>query len=307
MTNASLDLVATIRGCMCSLSGAQRRVAEVVLSDPEWAVRANVATLAERAAVSAPTIVRFSRSLGCQGLRDFKLRLAQALVGGTPYLHRSVNPHDSTAGIVHKLLHGAAAALTELERHLDVTAVEAAIDTLAKARRVDCYGVGATSTFLANDAQARFFRLGLVSNAYFDAHLQLISAATLGKEDAVLAISYVGRMPFLLEAVEVAREQKATVIGLTQPATPLARLCDIPLTFRVPEDEALRVGTEAYLAQLALLEILTVGVGIRRGPPAIAMLKRFHDVLRERGVDSEAHPVLKQVWSKMKASPAEGR
>jgi hypothetical protein len=53
---------------------------------------------------------------------------------------------------------------------------ESAIGKLAAARRIDCYSVGFISTFLATDLQARLSRLGLASNAYFNAHMQLVSA-----------------------------------------------------------------------------------------------------------------------------------
>ena len=46
------------------------------------------------------------------------------------------------------------------------------------------------------------------------------------------------------------------------------------------------------VAQLAYLEILMVGVGLRRGPAAFRRLKRVRQVLKERGSQNEIHPVL---------------
>ncbi len=60
----------------------------------------------------------------------------------------------------------------------------------------------------------------------------------------------------------------------------------------VPVDRAMRVGTEAYLAQLTYLEILMVGVGLRRGPASFRTLERVRQVLKERGSESEPHPVM---------------
>ncbi|MCC6197814.1 MAG: MurR/RpiR family transcriptional regulator, partial [Burkholderiales bacterium] len=253
-----MDLIAAIRERAGRLPKAQQQVAAAVLEDPAFAVRANVDDIARRADVSPPTIVRFCRALGFAGLREFKLHLAQALAVGTPTLHRAVAPGDDMRTVAHKILHGAATALTRLESHIAPQALERAVACIAKARRVDCYGVGSTSNFIATDAQARFFRLGIVSNAYTDAHFQLISAATLARGDVALAISYVGRMPTLMEAVEVARERGATVVAITQPETMLARRANLVLPVVVPADPAMRVGTEAYLAQMAYLEILMV-------------------------------------------------
>jgi RpiR family carbohydrate utilization transcriptional regulator len=275
-----------------TLSQAHQQVAAAMLEDPEFALRANVDALARRANVSPPTITRFCRALGCAGLREFKLRLAQNLAVGKSTLHRAVIADDNMQTVTHKVLQGAVSALANLEQHVVPEELERAAGRIAKARRVDCYGVGNVSMFMASDAQARFARLGLNSSAYFDAHLQLISAATMNKNDVVLAISYVGRMRSLLNAVEVAKEQRAMIVAITQPGTPLATLADIVMPVIVPVDHSMRVGTEAYLAQITYLEILMVGVGLRRSPAAFRKLRRVRQVLKERGSDTETLPVL---------------
>jgi RpiR family carbohydrate utilization transcriptional regulator len=299
------DPLAKIREQFESLPTAQRQVGRVFLENPQSSIRANVEELARLADVSAPTVVRFCRALGYDGLSDFKLQLAQRLGVGTPYLHRAVLPEDSPADVIHKILYGAAAVLTNLEDHFNNDAVEVAIKTIASAHRIDCYSVGFISTFLANDAQARLSRLGLTSNAYSDAHMQKITAASLTSRDVVLAISHVGRMPTLLDAVDVAREQGAKVIGITQPDTPLAQRSTISLTIVVPEDAVVRVGTEACLAGLILNEILMVGVGLLLGPAAIEGLMRIREVLSERGIDTDGHPALQWGWSKAERDAVE--
>lgn len=293
-----------IRANLASYSAAHRQVGQVFLDAPDQSIRATAEEIARRADVSPPTVIRFCRVLGFDGFSEFKLQLAQSLAAGTPFLHRAINTDDSTADILHKVLFGSASVLTNLEKQLDAAMIDAAIGRIASARRIECYGVGATSSFLANDAQARFSRLGLTSNAYSDAHFQLISAAALTPSDVVLAISHVGRMPTLLEAVDVALEQGATIISMTQPGTPLAQRSSIPIAIEVPADAAVRVGTEAYLASQVLLEVLMVGVGLRLGPAAIERLKRIHAVLFERGVDCELHPALKSEWSETERSGA---
>jgi len=305
--HSTTDARERIRAIADSLPDAQQRVGNTILAEPEWSVRANVEEIARRAEVSAPTVVRFCRAVGFAGLSDFKLQLAQSLAVGTPYLHRAVNANDDVSSLVHKILYGAAAALTSLESQLDATTIGHAIEKLAAANRIECYSVGSVSTFLATDAQWRFARLGLTSNAYFDPHMQVVSAAGLSPRDVVLAISHVGRMPTLLEAVALAREQGATVIGITQPDTPLAAQCTIPIGMVVPEDAAARVSTEAYLAGQVLIEILMVGVGLKLGPSALERLKRVRSVLRERGVDSDVHPALQRVWSEAERDAAKNK
>ena len=87
-----------------------------------------------------------------------------------------------------------------------------------------------------------------------------------------MAITHVGGMPSLLEAVDVARSQGATVIALTQPGTPLAGMADIVLAVEVAPDPVMPVGPEAYLAHLTVIEILTVLVAQRLGDKAVDRL-----------------------------------
>src|SRR5258708_35583883 len=267
------DVLLSMRERAGRLSPRQRQVAAIMLADPDFAVRANVDALARRANVSPPTIIRFCRALGFAGLRELKLRLAQSLAVGTSTPQRAVAPGDDMQAVTHKILQGAASALANLEQHIAPEDIERAVTRIAKARRVDCYAVGNTSMFMASDAQARFSRLGLVSNFYFDAHLQLVSAATMNKHDVALAISHIGRMPFLLETIDIAKEQGAMIIAITRPGTPLAERADVVLPVVVPADPSMRVGTEAYLAQMAYVEILMVATDFRPRPPPFPQLQ----------------------------------
>jgi RpiR family carbohydrate utilization transcriptional regulator len=248
--------------------------------------------LAQRAGSSVPTIMRTCRDLGYPGLREFKLALAQEMaVSGSP-LHRRVQLHDSTEEVISKVIKGAATSVSGVQSQLGVEAAEAAADAIVRATRVDCYSAGSTSSFMASDMQARLFRLGLVSNAYFDTHLQLVSAATIRQKGVVFAISHVGGMPSLLEAVEVAHSQGATVIALTQQGTELAKRADIVLGIHVPDDPVMHVGTEAYLVHLTVIEILTVLVAQRLGDLAVKRLGGVREVLSTRGVDMRHYPKL---------------
>lgn len=80
------DIISLIRQSALSLSPSEQRVATVLLADMEFAVHASNSELARRARVSEPTVTRFSRSVGCRGVRDLKVRLAQAMAVGRIYV-----------------------------------------------------------------------------------------------------------------------------------------------------------------------------------------------------------------------------
>lgn len=283
---SSDGLLQRLRTQQDQLPEAQRRVVHVWLQDPRAAVAATVEQLAQQAGVSMPTIVRTCRSFGHASVRDFMLALAQDLALSGAFLHRSVREGDAVGEVAAKIVHAAVSSLTELGRRLDVAVVDHVVDRLAQASRIDCYAVGAASTFMASELQSRLFRLGRHANAIFDAHQQLVSASTLGPQGVVFAISHVGRMPYLLESVRFARSQGVTVVALTQPDTPLAQAADLLLAVSVPQDAVMRVGTEAYLAHLLVIEILMVRLAQKLGPATVAGMQQFQHLLRTHGFDS---------------------
>jgi DNA-binding MurR/RpiR family transcriptional regulator len=284
--NPSVHLLQRLRERMAELPAAQRSVVQCVLDDPRAAVAATVEQLALQAGVSMPTIVRTCRSFGFESVREFMLALAQDLAVTGSYLHRSVLADDSAGDVASKIIHAAVSSLTELGRRIDVDVLDRVASRLAEARRVDCYSVGAASTFMANELQSRLFRLGRTANAIFDAHQQLVSASTLGPDGVAFVISHVGRMPYTLEAARFARSQGATVVALTQPGTQLAEIADLVIAVSVPQDAVMRVGTEAYLAHLVVIEILMVRLAQKLGPVATRGLQQFKQLLHKHGFDS---------------------
>jgi len=282
----SNSLLQQLRERQPRLPEAQRNVVRVVLDDPRAAVGATVEQLAQQAGVSMPTIVRTCRSFGFDSVREFMLALAQDLAVSGSYLHRSVLAEDSASDVSNKIVHAAVSSLTDLGRRIDHAVLDQVADKLAAARRIDCYSVGAASTFMASELQSRLFRLGCTANAIFDAHQQLVSANTLGPGGVAFVISHVGRMPYTVEAARFARSQGATVVALTQPDTPLAEVADLVLAVSVPQDAVMRVGTEAYLAHLVVIEILMVRLAQKLGPVATSGLQQFKQLLHKHGFDS---------------------
>jgi RpiR family carbohydrate utilization transcriptional regulator len=292
MNSRVRDQVAAIIG---RATASRRKVLELILEDPQRVLDETFEHLAQRASSSVPTVMRTCRDLGYAGLREFKLALAQDLaVRGSP-LNRRVRISDDVRQVIDKVSRGAAAVVHGVQAQLSPEAVQAAADALVKAARVDCYGVGITSNFMAMDLHARLFRLGVVSNTYLDPHVQLISASTIDRRSVVMAITHVGGMPSLLEAVDVARARGATIIALTQRGSPLARMADILLAIEVAPDPVMPVGPEAYLAHLTVIEILTVLVAQRLGDKAAQRLAHIQQMLATRGVDMHPHHGLGQV------------
>jgi len=273
-----LKRVAALAG---SLSPSEAKVAAMVQSAPAWVLDHALAAVAARAGVSEPTVIRFCRSLGLDGFQTLRLRLAESLASGASLLYRNVEAGDSAADLTAKIFERSARTLLEVRSQLVPARLEQAIGLLARARRIEFYGLG-SSGIVADDARHKFFRLGLHAVAYADAHVHGMAATMLGPGDVVVAISSTGRTIDLISSVELAREAGAEVIALGPPGSPLMALASVALEFSVDEDPDVYSPMTTRLAQLAVIDVLSVGVALRLGPELLSRLERTQRSLRDK-------------------------
>ena len=254
-----------------TLSPAERRVADLVLAQPRSTLNDPIATIAKAAQVSQPTVIRFCRSLGCEGLSDFKLRLASGLTGTIPVTHTQVTGEDSMLELGAKVLGNTASSILQLRDQLNRDTIDRAVEMLTQARRVDFHAVGHYGA-VADDAQFKFLRLGVPSASYTDGRLQRLAAGVMEPRDVAVVISSSGRIDDLLEVSDAARARGAGVIAITAGHSPLARRADVALIVDHVEDVATHVPMVSRILHLLVIDILAVGLSMRRGAPALPEL-----------------------------------
>lgn len=292
-----MTMLDRVRAAIPALPPAERRVAKLVLADPRSFAQLPVTELAARSDVSKPTVVRFCRSVGYDGLADFKLKLAGSVNEGVPFVHRAVDDDEKPAGLVVKVIDNAVSALLKYRNAAAVHAIDQALALLAQAgqdgKRIEFYGVG-NSGIVAQDAQHKFFRLGVFASAVCDGHVQVMSATMLGPGDCAVIISNSGRSKDLLDVADIARRKGAAVIVITASGSPLAHLAQSPghvlLAADHPEDYDRYSPMVSRLLHLVIIDILTTGVALRLGSqtlrPMLQDIKR--NLRRKRYVDGAA-------------------
>ena len=247
------------------LRRSERKVAALVLAQPEQVIHMRIVDLAAAAGVSEPTVVRFCRAIGCSGFQNFKLALAQSSARNPSREPFTLSELDTARDYTYKVFDATMETLNRVRNTLDPDAIEIAVDTLCNANRVEFYGFGASSP-VAIDAQHKFFRLQIASAAHSDPHIQAMSAMSLTPGDVVVAISQSGRTTSLLEAMDHVREAGAEIIGLAPDKTPIIERCTIPIPIDVEQakDDSYSP-LPSRIAHLAVIDILAVGVSKMKG------------------------------------------
>ena len=294
-------LLEQIRRGLDSLSPAERRVAEQVLAHPRAVLNDPIVEIAKAAGVSQPTVIRFCRSLGCEGLSDFKLRLASGLTGTMPVTHAQVMSDDSMAELGAKVLGNTALAILQVRDQINRDQIERAIDLVNGADRIEFHAVGHYGG-VAQDAQFKFLRLGISSMAYIDPRLQVLAANVLTARDVVVVISSTGRVAELLDVADKARERGAAVIAITASQSPLARKADVALIVDHVEDVATQLPMVSRILHLLVIDILAVGVAMRRSVNLMPLSDEA-EVVTDGAEPASAEPGLSAPLRKRRTPP----
>ena len=275
-----------IKACLPSLAPAEQRVGKLCLADPRAFAKLPVSELADRSHVSKPTVVRFCRSVGYDGLSDFKLKLAGTVNEGVPFIHRSVDADDKIGDVMVKVIDNTVAAFLKYRNDASTLAIEKAIVAVVQAyqagRQIQFFGVG-NSGIVAQDAQHKFFRLGVNTTAYSDGHMQVMSASVLKAGDCVVVVSNSGRTRDLMDASDIARKNGAITIVITASGSPLASAGHIHLSADHPEGYDKYSPMVSRLLHLMIIDILATAVALRIGSATLQpMLSEMRQNLRSK-------------------------
>jgi len=246
------------------LPASERKAAQWILGHLQDALEQDTRSLAARAGVSQPTLVRLAHSLGCSGYQELRLRLAREIGAAgeaQPSTLATIASNADPAGLSSRLFEVTLRSLAHVRDTLDPHALGHAIELLDRAPRVRVFGSGAAAT-LATEAVRRFLRLETDVAAQQEPELQLLTAARLRAGDVVLLLWLGGGDP--VPACRAAQDSRASVVALTVGVCPgLKAEAQLPLDLANAGDAW--APNLAQLAMLMLLDLLAIGVAARRG------------------------------------------
>ncbi|VCU59998.1 Transcriptional regulator [Tritonibacter mobilis] len=272
----AVDLISNLRQLNGTFAAREQKVADFVSAHLEEISGMTIAELAGAVGVSTPTVVRFCRSMGCDGFREFKLRLAQNLAVSLQYL--APNQRDMSeggAGAVDQVLGALYATVNVMRQQVVPERMDAAVQALTEAGQIVVAGVGGGSTMVAQEAANRLFRLGIPAVAVSDSYLLQMRAATLGANDVLLLVSTSGAADEIVSAAGIAGGYGATVVAITRPGSRLAQEATIAIEADLPEDPDILKPTASRYAHLVIVDALAMSVAQARSEATTENLRRI--------------------------------
>jgi DNA-binding MurR/RpiR family transcriptional regulator len=275
---ARTDVTALIRAELPRLTGSLHKVAELILADPASVVGCSAAELGRRTGTSQPTVTRFCRAVGLDSYQHLQIELAREgargaeTTWGTSEIGPDISPDDDLERVVTVVGQADLGAVQRTLETVDLAALERAAQAIARARRIDVYGVGGSGA-VAVETELRLFGIGCAVRGWNEVHAAATSAALLTPADAAIGISHSGSTRETIEPFELARERGATTVAITaDPKSPLARAAEIRLIATTGETSFRSGSIGARHSVLVLIDCLYVRVAQLTYPRASASM-----------------------------------
>jgi len=291
--SAPVSTIDRIRRAGPTLSRAELRVAEAILSDIDVASRLSTRELARLARVSEPTVVRFARRVECNGFTHLKRCLSQDFATARMFVLSEPPIISRDAEVVASQVYEATAqALACSFQQRAPAALFAAAEMVVAARRVFCMGTGGSSANLAQEAENRLFRFDIHAAALVDEYKQRLAASICTARDVLLIFSVTGQPRALGDCARLAAAAGANVIAVTRPGSALAEASNVVLPLQIPDnDRNFAIPNRSRYGQLYILDCLATMVASRRVRRSEPKLRRARAALLEVHGPTEHQPI----------------
>jgi len=280
----SIDIISCITDRFVELTAAEKRIAQFILDDVQFASTLPIAEMAHLTGTSQASVTRFARAIGCKDVRELKVKLAQSLAVGQRFI-LDVPDLDGVQGIYETIIN----VLDINRRALNPDSLKKVVGWLSNARQILAIGMGGGSTICAQEVQYRLFRLGLPVVSQSDGLLVRMMCSAVAPNDVVLALSLGGYTPEIIESVAIARQYGAKVIAITTQDSPLAANADIVLPLIVRENDYIFKPSTSRYAMLAMIDVLATELAMANKTQAKDRLRRIKLALdgHRGGVDRQ--------------------
>ncbi|MFC5652277.1 MurR/RpiR family transcriptional regulator [Paenibacillus solisilvae] len=277
------DALQMIQNIYSQLRKSEKSVADYIVQNPEKTIKSNIAEIAIGSGVSEATVIRFCKAAGFSGFQDLKMTLARHSSSfGTQAIYENIRKEDSLEIAIQKMYANNIQALNGTVQSLDLEQLESAAKAISRTRMIYLFGVGTSGT-VAEYAEYRFTRIGLMTRAYTDSQSIAMATALVRPGDVVITISQSGSTKEIVEASEIVKKNGALTVTVTgHPRSPLAKTSKVILRSAVNEAPYESGGMPSLMTQLSVIDALMVAASLENFDASIAMILSTAEAVKSK-------------------------
>jgi DNA-binding MurR/RpiR family transcriptional regulator len=253
------------------LSGKRQLIIQPALESPREFVLLNVRDMARRLSTGPATIIRIVQALGFRGYKDFQHYLHDLSVTSATILDSM--QAGGSAEHTPKFLRGSRKQLqqnlTFMQNQVDLQQVLQVATRLHEAKQILLLG-GDMASSLVSYMEYHLTIAGLPVVAASSPGRATHLVRSRGEGDIVIGISFRRGLRMTIEGIREARKRGAYCIGITDSTlSPLARFSNELIIVPI----ASLSFAASYVAPIALIDLITAGVGSLRRKQVVDRLR----------------------------------
>lgn len=289
-TNVSMTVLNRLSTEWDALTPEAQKAARYVLENPNDVGVSTVREIAEAAKVKPNTFVRMARQVGFEGYEDFRAPFRDAIrKGAVSFPDRArwlqdIRKSGDLGGLYADMVEAAIRNVVDTFASVDAEAMKAAAEAIWASRQVFTLGVGVNNanarnfTYLASTGMTQFHAIPRPGSTPVD------DLAWADNRDVLIAMSMRPYRTEVIAALEVAREQGLTIIGLSDsPASPIIRAANHGFVVGVDTPQFF----PSSVSTIALLETLLSFVIAVASDEIVERVEKFHHRRHQLGIYME--------------------
>ena len=239
-----------------SLGTQEGKIARWMLENEKQLVDTPIKDISYICGVSQPSVVRFCKKLGCNGIKDLKI-----LVDGMQYDNEKSIPctfDDSSKEIFNKVFSSSIESIERTFSFVSWEEIDSLSDMIISASTISVFGIGGSS-LAARYLSEELIRLGFKSMCFTDPFSISSSASTFSLGDLLIFVSRQGETKELVDKAQKAKDTGGSIALITtSDVSTLYSLSDMALL--VSENQYLLDDRNSFsrLGELALIEALYI-------------------------------------------------
>lgn len=280
------NLLLKLRESKNNFTAVERIISDYVLENASEVPGLSVKELAKRSRTSDASVLRFCKTLGCSGYRDFIVQLSSALAvkDNIDEQYTDIQPGDDLSTIVKNVSYNNCKSIEDTMQVINNEEISRAVELLRSAKRIEFYGIGA-SGLVCMDAQQKLMRINKTCYALTDGHTQLMAAALMSEDDVAVLVSNSGMTIEILDSLNVIKSTGAKTIAITRYSkSKLANLADVVLYVSTPEVTIRSGAMGSRIAMLNIIDILFSGIASADYRNIKKYLNKTHIMLESKKV-----------------------
>lgn len=252
----SQDAIAYITDKYIKLTNVERKIADYVILHYDESLSLSVQALAEKAEVSAATVIRFAQQMGFEGYKELRLFLATNRPEHEDVIVDLKKERGTVETQVSKVINANIEAMRLTGDNLDYDILEKIALKIKDARQIILFGTG-TSYIVCTDSALKFQRLGKIASAYCDLHSATVAIANMAENDVLIAVSHSGQNKDTCKAVEIAKNSGIKTLAVTTfSESKISTIADYVLLTKTRESPLHKIAISSRISQFAVMDSL---------------------------------------------------